>query len=219
MDQAANAIAEVLANNKELKTINLFFTDLRPISAIKIFNGMKNLTNLIKLNVSRNDITDKEAYETLAPLLSQISHLTTKPVTHTAVQCLASVLESNPKLQVLNVGFLHLNSKETIVLFRGMSNLTNLIELNIINSTITIDAAKILTSILLSNISLRRLYLSSCSLQTGSAIDVFNALKNCSHLMLLDIRGNDNISDEAENVLKAILSCNSKLKCLKSINN
>ena len=46
-DQAANSIAEVLANNKQLKKINIHNSDIKPVGAIKIFSGMKNLHNLV----------------------------------------------------------------------------------------------------------------------------------------------------------------------------
>ena len=212
--QAANAIAEILANNKQLKLINLSYNNLRPVNAIKIFNGMENLSNLIKLDVSHNDITDKEAYDgryKLSPVMSQLSHLTTKPVTHTAVQCLASILDHNPKLQYLNMGNLYLDSKETIVIFNGMKNLRNLIELYISESKVTNDAAKTLATILSCNINLRKLYLTSCSLQTEGATDIFNAIRNHSCLTNLNIINNDEIGVKAKAVLTAILSINSKL--------
>ena len=40
-DQAANAIAEVLANNKQLKYVNLVNNDLSPSGALQIFNENK----------------------------------------------------------------------------------------------------------------------------------------------------------------------------------
>ena len=138
-DVAASSIPEVIVNNKQLKKlIYVCLNDLRPVSAIKIFNGMKTLQHLIKSNVSGNDFTDKFAYEdtdrladVFAPIISQISYLTTKPVTHTAVQYLAYVLDHNPKLQEIDIGYLNLDSEETIILPKGMKNLTNLTELDI----------------------------------------------------------------------------------------
>ena len=212
--QAANAIAEIFDNNRQLRVIDLSYNDLRPVGAIKIFNGMENFSYLIKLDISHNDITDKEAYEgryKISPVLSQLSHLTTKPVTYTAVLCLASVIDHNPRLQYLNIGNLYLDSKETIVIFNGMKKLTNLVELNISESNVTNDAAKIIASILLHNANLRKLYLTSCSLKTEGAMDILNAIRNHSCLTKLNIINNDEIGDEAKAVLRAIHSINPKL--------
>ena len=219
-DQAANSIAEVLANNKQLKKIGLCDSDIKPVGAIKIFSGMKNHHNLIKLNVSCNDIADKEAYEDtesladkFVPIVSQISHLTTKPVTHTAVQYLASVIDHNPKLQELNIGWIGLDSEQTVVIFKGMKNLTKLTQLNINGSVITNNAANLLASILSHNISLQWLDLDNCSLQTEGAIKIFNAIRNHVHLTCLSILNNDDIDDQAVDVLRAVLSSNPRLHC------
>ena len=220
-DVAASSIAEVIANNKQLKEIDISNNKLRPVSAIKIFSGMKNLQHLIKLNLCLNDFTYKSAYkdtdrlaDAFAPIVSQISHLTTKPVTHTAVQYLASVLDNNPKLQELDISCLDLDSEETIIILKGMKNLTNLTELDISHNVTTNDAAKNLASLLSHSISLQRLHLYSCSLQTDGAIDILNAIKSHSCLLYLDIRRNDDISDEAVAVtLRSILSSNSQLEC------
>ena len=106
------------------------------------------------------------------------------------------------------MGNLHLDSKETIVIFNGMKNLRNLIELYI---KVTNDAAKTLATILSCNINLRKLYLTSCSLQTEGAMDIFNAITNHSCLTNLNIINNDEIGVKAKAVLTAILSINSKL--------
>ena len=219
-DAAANSIAEVLANNKQLKKINLSASDIRPVGGIKIFSGMKNLHNLIKLDVSDNFIADEEAYEDsesvadkFAPIISQISHLTTKPVTYTAVQYLASVIDHNPKLQQLNISAIDLYSEQTIIMiFKSMKNLTKLTELDISYSIITNNAAKLLASILSHNISLQRLCVLDCSLQTEGAIEILNVIRNHVCLTYLNISGNDDIGDQAVDGLRAILSNNPKLE-------
>ena len=211
VDQAANSIAEVFANNTQLEKINISTSDIRPVGGIKIFSGMKNLQNLIQLDVSLNDIADKDAYEDseslvekFVPIVSQISHLTTKPVTHTAVQYLASVIDHNPKLQQLDIGDLEIDSEQTIVIFKGMKNLTKLTILNISYSCITNNAAKFLATILSHNVSLQMLYLRSCSLQTEGAIEIFKAIRNHSCLIYLDISENHDIGDEAMDGLRAV---------------
>ena len=215
-DLIANSIAEVFANNKQLKLIYISGNDLRPINAIKIFNGMRNLQNLITLNVSYNNFTNKYAYgdtKRLADAFTfQISHFTTKSVTYTAVQYLASVLDNNPKLQELGIGYLHLGSEETITILKGMMKLTNLTRLFMPKNVITNEAAKILASLLSHNISLQELDLNSCSLQTEGVIDILNAMRSHSYLVDLDICDNDDIGDEAAVPLRAILSRNSQLK-------
>ena len=218
-DEAANSIAEVLANNKQLKEIDISHSCIRPLGAIKIFSGMKNLHNLIELDVSVNFIAYKEAYgdseslaDKFAPIVSQISHLTTKPVTHTAVQYLASVIDHNPKLQLLNIQNIDLDSEQTIVIFKSMKNLTKLTKLDISYSSITNNAAKLLASILSHNISLQILSLSTCSLQTEGAAEIFNAIRNHVCLTYLDISKNGNIGDQAIDRLRTVLSSNPKLK-------
>ena len=217
VDQAANSIAEVLANNKQLEEIDLSRNNLRAVSAIKIFNGMKNLSNLIKLDVSGNHIADKEAYEgieIIAPIVSQISHLSTKPVTYTAVQRLTFVLDHNPMLQELSIHSLSLYPEEVTVLLEGMKNLKNLTELDISSNKISNEAAEALASILSCNISLQTLKIEGCSLQTEGAVDIFNAITTHSHLTYLDISYNG-ISNEAAKALASILSCNISLQTLK----
>ena len=234
-DHVANAIAEVLANNKQLEEIDISNNSLSTVGAVKIFNGMKNLTNLITLDVSLKEIaesdeeSDEETYsysdeetEILAPIVFQISHLSTKPVVfqishlstkpvkYTAAQRLAFVLDRNPKLQKLNVGYLYLNPKEVTVLLEGMKNLTSLTVLNIKYNKINNETAEVLASILSCNISLQELNLCECSLQTEGAVHIFNAITKHSRLLFLNVDDND-IGDEAAVALRAVLSNNPKL--------
>ena len=172
------------------------------------------------ITMLHNDIADKEAYEDtesladkLVPIVSQISHLTTKPVTHKAVQYPASVIDHNPKLQELDIGWIDLDSEQTIVIFKGMKNLTKLTQLHISKSVITNNAAKLLASILSHNISLQVLHLYCCSLQTEGAIEIFNAMRNHVYLTFLSIEGNYDIDDQAVDVLRTVLSSNPRLQC------
>ena len=128
---------------------------------IILFKSMKNLTNLIKLNISHNDITNK-VVKLLASVLSckrlqllNLSYCSLQiegaldifnaikkfsclrglnisgnkiigdATTHT-LQCLASVIDHNSKLQYLNTSGLYKESRETIVIFKSMKSLTNL---------------------------------------------------------------------------------------------
>ena len=221
-DLAANSIAEVFANNKQLKKIDISWSNVRPLGSIKIFGGMKNLLNLIKLNVSSNRIADKEAYEDtesftekLVPIVSRISHLTTKSITHKAVQCLASVIDHNLNLQELDMGDLELDPEQAVLIFKSMKNITKLTKLDISGSSLTNNAAKLLASILSHNISLQMLYLRSCSLQTEGAKELFNAIRNHSCLICLNIIKNYNVGDQSViQCLASILENKSNLQYL-----
>ena len=147
----------------------------------------------------------------MAEVLSQISHLNPS-IVDTAIQYLASVIDGNPKLQYINSSYLYLDSKQTIVMLNGMKNLTNLIHLDVSNNDITNDAAKILALVLSRNISLHKLHLEYCSLQTEGAVDIFNAVRDHPCLTYLNIKGNKHIAYAAY-VLIAVLCNNSKLNC------
>ena len=72
--KAVHLLTNVLHSNFQLKEINLSYTKLSTADAIKIFEGMKNISNLEAISIRHNMITD-EAAESIATILSHNNKL------------------------------------------------------------------------------------------------------------------------------------------------
>ena len=73
-DEASDAIATFLSQNKLLEQCDLSKNYLQAVGAVKIFRAIKNSPNLLKLNMSYNKITN-EAVNGIAAVLSLVPKL------------------------------------------------------------------------------------------------------------------------------------------------
>ena len=194
-DEAADELATVLVHNFKLQELDFSYNNLSSPDAVKIFKGMKNITNLISFNISHNTINDEAADE------------------------LATVLVHNFKLQELDFSYNNLSSPDAVKIFKGMKNITNLISFNISHNTIAADE---LASVLLHNSKIQQLCFSHNSSSTSDVLKNFKGMKNISNLSSLNINHNmitDEVAENVANVLfqnKHLQILDMSISCLKS---
>ena len=248
--EAVDELAIVLYNNISLQELDLSYNNLSKSNSATILKGMKNISDLITLNISHNNITDEAADELgnillhntllqeldlscngLAKLdllriikgMKNISNLITLNVSHNkiideAADSIATVLSHNSKLQTLNMSFNYLRSKGCIKIFNGMKNILYLSNLYISHNKIADEAAGSIAAVLFHNTKLKQLDISYNNLQTSGAIEIFQSIKHTSTLTKFNIAHNM-ISKKATEYIINILYNNTELKELNLSDN
>ena len=183
-----NIINNKLVSSIELKKLDLSYNCLSTSDAVRIFKGMKNISNLTALNISHNLISDEAADE------------------------LATVLLHNTNLEKVDLGFNDLSTFGIIKIFEGMKNTSNLKTINIYsNNMITIKAADSIATVLSHNSKLKALDMSFNYLGSKACIEIFNGMKNIWYLSHLNI-SHSKITDEATSSIAAVLSHNTEIE-------
>ena len=194
-DEAADELAIVLLHNTNLEKLDFGFNDLSTSDIIKIFKGMKNISNLKTINIySNNMITDK------------------------AADSIAAILSHNSKLKALDMSFNCLGSKACNEIFNGMKNISYLTHLNISHNKITREATGNIAAVLSHNTKIEELDISYNDLQTPGAIEIFQSIKHSSTLRKLNIAHNM-ITEKATEHIINILYNKSELKELNLSDN
>ena len=188
INEIISELVITLLNSTELKKLDVSYNCLSTSDAVRIFKGMKNISNLTALNISHNLISDEAADE------------------------LAIVLLRNTNLEKLNLGFNDLSTSGFIKIFKGMKNISNLKTINIYsNNMITDEAADSIATVLSHNSKLKRLDMSFNYLGSKTCIEIFNGMKNISYLSHLNI-SHSKIAGEATGSIAAVLSHNTKIE-------
>ena len=240
-DEAATALANIFSLNTNLKELDLSDNNLFPKAIIKIINEL-NTSNLIKFNISRNNITDKAA-DCIAAFLSRnidlqvidmshnnlsstgaikicktnISKLTTFKINHNSItdeaaNDIASFLSHNNKLQILDLSCNSLQEAGCKSVLKALQDIDNLISLKISNCHATNEAADEVANVLLNNPALQEIDLSCNNISTYFA-KVFKGMGNISNLVSVNISHNT-ITEEALPNLANIFHYNTSLKIL-----
>ena len=228
IDEAADELANVLLHNTSLQELDFNYNSLSKLDSLRILKGMTNISSLVKINVSHNEIIDEAADELANVLLhnsllqeldlsynslKNISSLATINVSHNkiideAADELATFLPCRVSLQELDMSC---NNLLTLDIFKGMNNISNLVSLNISHNIITDEAADELATDLSHNINLEILNMSFNYLTPKGCIEIFSGMRNCFYLRILDISYN-NITFEATGNIAAVLSHNRRLE-------
>ena len=116
-DVAACDIALLLFYNLELEELDLSNNLIQAPGAIKIFSTILAHSNLKKLIICKNAITDK------------------------AVDAMAQFLSQSTKLKELDVSYNFLQAVGTVKMFRAIKNINNIVKLNMSNNMINDDTA------------------------------------------------------------------------------
>jgi len=178
---AAESIVCLLSQNCKLDELDLGCNKLQAADAIKIAE-ISNITNLRKLNIQSNDITE-DAAESIACFLSQ-----------------------NCKLEELDLGLNKFQAAGTIKITE-MSNIINLRKLNIRSNDITEDAAESIACFLSQNCKIEELDLGHNEPQAAGAIKI-TEMSNITNLRKL----NNDITEDAAKSIACFLSQNYKLE-------
>ena len=188
INEAADELATILLHSILLHELDLSYNNLSTSDTVKIFKGMKNISNLETINISHNMITDEAAED------------------------IATVLYHNNKLKSLNLSSNYFRSEGFTKIFDGVKNIVYLKKLNIGCNEITASKAiHCITTFLFHNLELEELDLSNSFIQTAGVTEIFKSLRNSSNLRKIYIHSNM-ITDEATDDLAVVLSQNTKLE-------
>ena len=187
-DKTADEIANVLLNNPGLEELDLSCNNISTCF-VNIFKGMKNISNLVSIDISHNTITDD------------------------AVDDLVYIFLCNTSLQVLDLSYNNLSTSDTAKIFQGMKNISKLEAINIGHNMITDEAADSIAAVLSRNSNLQVLNMSFNCLGSEGCIKIFNGMKNASYLRNIDI-SNNKITCEASENIAAVLFQNTKMEKL-----
>ena len=236
-DEAAEDIATFISRNTELEELDLCHNSLQAAGVVKICKA--NISKLIKLNISHNNITtiisndiatSSSHYNRLQVLdmsycnLEFISifksmqtlsvlKITNSYIINEAAKDLANILLNNIKLKEINLSHNDLSTTDTITVFEGMKNMSDLIAIDISHNMITDEAADNIASVLISNTKLKELDVSHNNFSASGAIKIFEGMKNISNMIKLNISHNI-ITDEAADSIATVLSHNNNLLML-----
>jgi len=169
-NDAAKSLAHFLSRNHKLEELNLGHNKLEAAGAIKIAK-LSSITNLRRLNIHGNNITD-DAAESVAYFLSQ-----------------------NRKLEEIDLSYNNFKAAGAIKIAE-LSSIKNLRKLNIHGNSITDDAAISVAHFLSQNCNLEEVFLGYNKLQAAGAIKIIE-LSNIPNLIFFDISNNNIIDQES----------------------
>ena len=181
---AAKDLAITLCESKLLKELDLSFNNLGSVGSWRIFQSIRKISNLIKLNVCSIGITK------------------------IATNDIAVVLNGNKKLRELNLSHNNIEAAGATCIFNTSTE--NLCKFNISHNNITNDVNYIDT-FLCRNTELEELDLSHNNLLSAGAINVCKA--NLVKLTKFNISHN-NITNEAADYIGCFLSHTTNLQIL-----
>ena len=139
-------------------------------------------------------------------------------ITDEAADDIAAVIQSNSKLQILDISANHFHTVGIIKIATSLQKIYSLTELNMYGSNITEEVADHIAAVILSNRNLQCLHIGGKGLETVATIKLSKALQRISALTKLDIK-DSNITDEAADDIAAAILSNDKLQILNLSNN
>jgi len=190
-EQAIDYIVAVLSCSTNLQKLDLDGNNLQMKGATKVANALQFISSLTELNISNNSITQEVASD------------------------LGALLFCNTDLQVLNLNGNYLQAAGIIGITNGLLNTNTLQQLWLDYNNATIEAAPHIAAVLSHSTNLQVLSLEGNNLQADGIRMVARALQSTklSTLRRLYI-GNNNITKEAADDIKAVLSHNINLQLL-----
>ena len=144
-------------------------------------------------------------------------YLNNNNITVTAAHDIATVILSNNKVKILDLGDNDLQTVGIIQIAKALHNVSSLTELYINNNNITEEAARDIAAVILSN-KIQKLDLSDNDLFTSGIVEITQALQTVSSLIELYILGNSFGSNATDSIAAVILR-NAKLQILNLSHN
>ena len=185
-NEAADEITNVLLNNLALQELDLSCNNIST-SFVNVFKGMKNISNLVSINISHSTIINE------------------------AIDDLVNIFLCSFSLQVLDLSYNNLSVLNTEKIFQGMKDLTKLEVINIGHNMITDEAADSIAIVLSHNSNMQAFNMSFNCIGSEGCIKVFNGMKSTLCLRNLDISNNKITCEASENIV-AVLSQNTKME-------
>ena len=190
-DEAAHDIAAILIHNPELKELDLSNNLMQTPGVTIVCKAIRILTNLSKLNISNNNITDEAIWD------------------------LAIVLSKMKPLEEFILNY-NLEASNPVQIFLTMKSCTSLFKLNVGSTEITdlaactFNIAAVLKNGNIKINKMKRLDLSYNNLDATGITTIFKKL-NISHLTKINISHNA-IGEQATDDIGNFLSKNTELK-------
>ena len=164
-DEVANDLAAAIRSNCSLKVLQLKNNQLKTSGVMTICQSLQQLSTLTHFNIRNNRITGE------------------------AAECIALVILSNNRIQMLYLGDNILHNK-TVVVIRALQSASSLVVLYLSNMKMTEEVAGDLVLAINNNPLLEKLYLAG-NLLSSSLIEVAKACKKSTkHLIVLDLQCN-----------------------------
>ena len=191
--ELAAEIASIVTNNKALESLLLSNNNLNDDGVIKIAQSLCKHSKLKVFNLQSNNITEE------------------------AAEALVFVITRNSGLEKLYLG----NNQLHLGFFKiatGLQKISSLKVLDLDDNRIPEQLADKLASVIRSNTSLEKLWLSDNHLGSSTVV-VANALKDISTLKEINLNGNQNRSKELAAEIASIVTNNKALESLLLSNN
>ena len=189
-EEAANDIAAVILNNNDLKALNLSGNPLKTAGIVTIAKALKNISTLSEWRIDWNNVTEEAADD------------------------IASVIQNNRKLQILDICGNKFQTVGVIKIAKSLQNIFYLSELYLNSVGITEETAGNVADVIVSNNKLQRLNLSGNTLKTTGIIKIARVLKTISSLSELRIKWNNITEEAADDIAAVILKNCRKLQIL-----
>ena len=202
-----------------LKVLDLSFNHMTSVIAKELVDVIKRNPCLEELHLACNDLNSStivvlQALQEITTL--KLLDLSYNNMTSVVAQDLVGVIEQNPCLEELHLGYNDLNSCAIVVL-QALQEITTLALLDLSRNNMTSVVAQDLAGVIEQNPCLEELHLGYNDLNS-SAIEVFQALQEITALKLLDLSCNNMTSVVAQD-LAGVINCNSCLEQLHLANN
>ena len=208
---SAFVILQALTEHVELKILDLRRNSMTREIAIYLADTIKNNLGLQQLYLSGNDL-GSSAVVILQALIEhvqlQVLDFHGTNMTGQGTKVLADIIKNNSDIQVLDIGDNNLKASAVVIL----QSLKDKFQLKILNlsKSLTGGVVKDLAEILKYNSGLEQLYLSDNNFKS-SAIIILQALKDSSHLEILELN-NNNMTGKVAKDLAIVIKNNLGLK-------
>ena len=178
-----------ISHNIQLKELDISDYNLQVTGAIMISKILRRTSTLIKLNISKNKITDNAAGDISA-----------------AISC-------NTQLQELDISDNDFQTAGVKIISKTLQSISTLTKLNISKNNITYKAAEDIAVAISCNTQLQELDISDNDFQTTGVKIISKTLQSISTLTKFNISKNNITYKAAEDIAVAI-SCNTQLQDL-----
>ena len=187
VSKAEDEFGIVLHLNTTLKEVHLNYSNVLMSGVLKIFDGIKNMSNLVTINISHVMMTSEIAEK------------------------LAFLLIHNVSLKELDLSHNNILTFFAIKIFKGLKNTSNLEIINVSHNMIADEAAEELATVLSHNNKLKVLDLSCNYFKSEGFVTIFTGMNKIICLKKLNIGCNE-ITSEAIAYIGNFLCQNLELK-------
>lgn len=188
-EETSSVIAAVLCSNSSLMEVDLSGNKFQTSGFVKIADALRQLSMLVKVFISDNCITEKEAHH------------------------VATLISCNTKLEELDLSKNYLKSSGAITIAESLQKISTLKSLDLSHNKIRIRAADSIAAALSCNLKLQKFYFQGNYLLTDGVIKTLQAFRNHCTLLQLDFNGIE-MTNEVAIAVASVTSANPMLECL-----